>query len=517
MSISKKLTAVVSAAVVVATAFLAAPANAQTVSQNVNSTINVQVNRKIDPTTHQVKFFSGENISLDFNGTIQRDIALSHMVAGDKISFSPGVSVVSGTLNAQGYGQSTMNVAGMPVANSSGTAAAEKTFTELPTSSISFNFNYSYMATSDVVLTFNPQVTVGTYLAVSGDFSWSSSHAGIYGGFPGQIATGSRVASAEDSLVALYAESVCVDTTGLVSGDTLEAQATATGGTANFSWQEVSSNGGMGGGMGGGFGEGSTYPFTSIDAGKLLTLNVTMRAVDPTAGATYALSGIKVVKQGTTTDLITACGETLATATTAIVDGVVTTTIDKTPDLASNYMMYVCALYASADTTFSTPVKSAMGSMWGPNGPLTSPVCKFSGVTAGTYKVGVRGAGSMIGVVSEKIQEGTVTIAGPVAPAKKAPRVPAVATKLKIAKTITVALHATKGTATKGANADGLATTVTTTTKTICTVTAVKKSGKITSYTVKGLKAGACKVVLTITGNATYKSLTKTVAVTVSK
>ena len=518
MSISKRIAAIVSTAVVVAGAFAAAPASAQTVSQNVNSTISVQVDRKIDANNHQVKFFAGEQISLDFNGTIQRDTALAHMVAGDKIVFNPTISVVNGTLSANGWANSTINVSGAPVANGNNSGALEYTAASLPTSSISFNFNYSQTATTDVTLTFNPTVTLGTYTAVTNDFSWSNANAGINGGFPGQITTGSRVANAEDEMINLYADSVCVDTSSLVSGDTLELQATATGGSVDATWQQVSTNGGMGGGMGG-FAQGLTYNFTSVPSDKKLSVGAMMHVGTPAAGTTYSLSGIKVVKQGSTTDLITGCGDTLATAVTAIVDGVVTTTIDKTPDAASNYMMYVCALYAVADTAFATPVKATMGSMFGPTGPLPSPVCRFSSVPAGTYKVGVRGVGSMAGIVNEKIQDGTVTVGGSVTPAKKAPKVPTVATKVKIGKTFSVALHATKGTASKGANADGLATTVTvaSASKAFCSVTAVKKSGKITGYTVKGLKAGKCSVVLTITGDATYNSLTKTVAATVSK
>ena len=102
---------------------------------------------------------------------------------------------------------------------------------------------------------------------------------------------------------------------------------------------------------------------------------------------------------------------------------------------------------------------------------------------------------------------------------KKAPKAPTVATKLKIGKTLTVALHATKGTASKGANADGLpaVVTVAAASKAICSVAKVIKSKKITGYTVKGLKAGKCSVVVTITGSATFNALTKTTVVTVSK
>jgi len=113
-------------------------------------------------------------------------------------------------------------------------------------------------------------------------------------------------------------------------------------------------------------------------------------------------------------------------------------------------------------------------------------------------------------------------------PAKKTPKAATVASKLKIGKTITVGLHATKGTAAKGANADGLATVVSiaTASKKICTATKVVKNKKITGYTIKGLKAGKCSVVVAIgttlasTGKPAvpaFNALTKTTSVTVSK
>jgi hypothetical protein len=53
--------------------------------------------------------------------------------------------------------------------------------------------------------------------------------------------------------------------------------------------------------------------------------------------------------------------------------------------------------------------------------------------------------------------------------------------------------------------------------KKYCSITKVIKSKKITGYSVKGLKAGKCSVVVTITGTSAFNSLTKTVSVTVSK
>jgi hypothetical protein len=133
--------------------------------------------------------------------------------------------------------------------------------------------------------------------------------------------------------------------------------------------------------------------------------------------------------------------------------------------------------------------------------------------------MGIRGFGRD-GIGSEKILSGSVTVGGTVTPpAKKTPKAATVATKVKVGRTFTIALHTSKGTATKGANADGLATVVSvaTASKAFCSATKIVKSGKITGYTIKGLKAGKCSVVVTITGSSTFNALTKTTVVTVSK
>jgi len=102
--------------------------------------------------------------------------------------------------------------------------------------------------------------------------------------------------------------------------------------------------------------------------------------------------------------------------------------------------------------------------------------------------------------------------------AKKAPKAPTVATKVKKNKTFVISLNATKGTATKAANADGLATVVSiaTASKKICTATKIVSKKKITGYTIKGLKAGKCSVVVAISGSSTFNASTKTTSVTVS-
>ena len=512
MSITKKMAAIVSAAAVVASAFAAAPASAQSTGASVNSTIMKDVARKIDPTTHQVKFFAGERFNLGFNGSVKGEVLSSHLAAGDKVSFNSGITLVSGTVGASGYSNTMQNatVGGQSVmTNSTATVVNEKTYDTVPTG-LSINMNYTYQATTDVVLTLNPVLTLGTYNAVQSDFFWGSSVARLNGSMPGAVSNGSYTATAEDANINLWSNTVCINTEGLAAGDVLEAQGTANGATANYDWSVLGSNN-----MSSDWGQGSTYTLGNLVAGSNVTFSANMNIEAPVSGTTYSLSGLKVVKQGSTTDLIKGCGTVAATGTLSFANSLVTVTLDTAADGMPGFDSYICTLYASTDSNYATPVAGGMGSKWGMGGPNAAPTCNMAGAPAGTYKVGLRGY-AMGRLTEEKILDGTVTVTAAAA-AKKAPKVPTVTAKVKIGKTFTVALHATKGSATKGANVDGLATTVTTTTKTICSVTAVKKAAKITGYTVKGLKAGACKVVLTITGDATYNALTKTVSVAVSK
>jgi hypothetical protein len=177
-------------------------------------------------------------------------------------------------------------------------------------------------------------------------------------------------------------------------------------------------------------------------------------------------------------------------------------TVGSTVTVAATASSSLAVTYSSSDATKCTVTSAG----------VVTPVA-----TSGTCTIAADQAGNdLFNAAPQKTL--AITIAA-VAPAKKAPKVPTVATKAKVGKTFTVALHATKGTAAKGANADGLATVVSVApaSKAVCSVTKVIKSKKITGYTVKGLKAGKCSVVVTITGSATFNALTKTVAVTVTK
>ncbi len=137
--------------------------------------------------------------------------------------------------------------------------------------------------------------------------------------------------------------------------------------------------------------------------------------------------------------------------------------------------------------------------------------------TSGTCTIAANQAGN--DTYSAAAQKTLAITIAAVAPVKSAPKVPTVATKLKVGKLVTVALSVTQGTAAKGANVDGLATVVSAApaSKAFCSVVKVVKAKKITGYAVKGLKAGKCSIVVTITGNDIYNSLAKTVVATVTK
>jgi hypothetical protein len=140
-----------------------------------------------------------------------------------------------------------------------------------------------------------------------------------------------------------------------------------------------------------------------------------------------------------------------------------------------------------------------------------------TGAVAGTYSVTVEATDAAGNKGTKAV---TVTVKALV-PAKKTPRVPTIATKVKVGKTFAIALHATKGTAKTAANLDGLVAKVVlaSSSKGYCSITPVIKSKKIAGYTVKGLKVNAtkCAVTITVTGNTLFNTLTKTVKVNVTK
>jgi hypothetical protein len=385
--------------------------------------------------------------------------------------------------------------------------------------------NFSGTATSDVTIRFNPTVEVEGYTFVDSDFSNSSTNANT-----GMFMTGTKenapvVGHTIDSSISFFPNIACVNTSGLSEGDILEATFDVNDGTSQvgeegYEWS-VRNEQGMYNSMPG---NDQTFELPAIADGYNLTFRGDV-VIQPVAAKTYRFADYKVVKQGTTTNLLTHCKETQATgvlsASGTTVTGTLTTTADSSSQIPGmgGFDVYTCTLYAVADTGYLTPIKSAGASKWGQGGPVANPTCSVRSVPAGTYKMGIRGF-SYNGLGSEKILSGTVTVTGSTpAPTKRTPKAATVATKVKVGKTFTISLHASKGTASKGANSDGLpaVVSVASASKAFCSVTKVVKSKKITGYTVKGLKAGRCSVVVAISGSSTFNASTKTTVVTVSK
>ncbi|MEY2676763.1 MAG: hypothetical protein RL510_783 [Actinomycetota bacterium] len=524
MSISKKFAAIVSAAAVVASGvFVAAPAQAETTQAALTRLAGSIVERKIDPVTKEVKFRAGDNIQLSWGGSFKLSALEANIQAGDKLVVDPGVNVVTGSAPTGTRNYVNINYyIGQTSGNSS---TLETTFSGAPTS-IYANINYNGVAASDVTLTLNPTFTVDGYTFVADDFNNSNVNASTGYFMPGSRNNAPVVGREIDDRIIFDVAGACVDLTGIVEGDVLEATYDLSDGTgpitnSGFASWAVRNDQGM---SQGGFGEGLTYTVPVIQAGYKLSLGGSVYVEPVVEGKTYSFNGVKVVKQGSTTNLLTHCKETKATGVLTVTGSTVTGTLTTTADssgMMGGFDSYACMLYAATDTNFATVVKSGSASRFGMNGPVANPTCNIANVAAGTYKLGIRGY-SYNGVGSEKILDGTVTVAGSVTPpAKKAPKLPTVATKVKAGKFLTIALHATKGTAKTAANADGLVTKValTAASKGYCSLTPVIKSKKITGYTVKGLKvhAAKCAVTLTVTGNASFNSVTKTIKVAVTK
>jgi hypothetical protein len=179
-------------------------------------------------------------------------------------------------------------------------------------------------------------------------------------------------------------------------------------------------------------------------------------------------------------------------------------TVGSTATVAATASSNLAVTYGTTDSSICTV--SASG--------VVTPVA-----TTGNCVVTANQAGN--GTYSAAAQK-TLTLAiTAVQPAKSAPAAPTVATKVKAGKIVTIALSATGGSATAGANSNGLATTVVLASgaKGFCSVTSVKKGGKVTGYAVKGLKVNAtkCAVTINIAGNNLFNSLTKTVKINVTK
>ena len=510
-----KKSAVLSATALLASLFTSSPANAETTDNALTRYTAAVVKRTIDPTSKEVKFLAGERISIEFIGNFKQEALTNRITTGKTLVISPGISVVAGSPLTNTYTHLTMY-------GSKSSNNLETTFESAPTS-VGINLFFNASATTDVTIKFDPTFTVDSYSFGAADFSFSERSAST-----GYFAEGSRtnapvIAKAIDSSISFSTPTACIKMDDVSKDDVLEVlydvnDGLAQAGSKQFDFRTRNAQGMPVGGFGDP--KSATYTVPDIPAQGSLSFEGYFGFSPVVAGKTYTFASYKVVKQGTSANLLTHCSETNATGVPSVAGTTVTGTIDTTADRSgfmSKFDVYSCILYSSTDTNFATPIMNSTAYAMG-GGP-TSPTCVSRNVPAGTYKMGIRGFGHD-GIGSEKILTGSVTVAGSVTPpAKKAPKAPTVVTKVKIAKTFTVALHATKGTATKGANSDGLPTVVSiaTASRGFCSATKIVKSGKITGYTIKGLNAGKCSVVVTITGSSTFNALTKTTVVTVSK
>lgn len=510
----KRKAAALTAITFLASLFTAAPANAETTDNALTRYTAAVVKRTIDPTSKEVKFLAGELISIEFIGNFKQEALTNRITAGKTLVISPGISVVAGSplTNTSTY----LTMYGSKFSNS-----LETTFESTPTSvGITLSFNAS--AITDVTIKFDPTFTVDSYSFGAADFSFTEPSARTGYFLQGSRTNAPVIAKAIDSSISFSTPTACIKMDGVSKDDVLEVfydvnDGLAQAGSKNFDFRTRDAQGMPVGGFGDP--ESATYTVPDIPAQGSISFEGYFGFSPVVAGRTYTFASYKVVKRGTSANLLTHCSETNATGVPSVTGTTVTGTIDATADRSgfmSKFDVYSCILYSSTDTNFATPIMNSTAYAMG-GGP-TSPTCVSRNVPAGTYKMGIRGFG-YDGIGSEKILSGSVTVSGSGTPAKKAPKAPTVATKVKIAKTFTVALHATKGTSAKGANSDGLPTVVSiaTASKAFCSATKIVKSGKITGYTIKGLKAGKCSVVVTITGSSTFNALTKTTVVTVSK
>lgn len=509
--------------------FAVAPAGAESTTSALVRYAAPLVERTVDPTTREVQFLAGEFVQISAYFTLKNSSLSPNITAGDKLRIESGVEIKSGSPLTNAYGFQSINGSSGNgyFDNQSSGLSAEFTLANVPTY-LSASVTYSGTAATNVTIKFNPTLVVDGYTFVADDFQDVRLDANTGRFQSGYQQNRPVLGHAIDTSIIFSTETACVNTSTLTQGETLVASFSVNDGTSQvgtpyYEWSVRGADGMMGGMPG----MNSSFTVPSIPAGSNLVFEGRVEVSSVVDAKTYTFTDYKVVKQGSTTNLLTHCKETLATGVLSVSGTTVTGTLTTSPDSSGGgmpgmggFMSYGCSLYTVADTNFANPLNSASANAYGQSGPSSNPTCNLRSVPAGTYKMGIRGF-SFSGIGSEKILPGTITVGGTpsVTPAKKTPKAAVVASRLKIGRTITVALHATKGTASKGVNADGLGAvvSVTSASKKYCSATKIVKNKKITGYTIKGLKAGKCSVVVTVTGSSTFNALTKTTAVTVSK
>jgi hypothetical protein len=470
----------------------------------------------VDPTTKEVQYLAGESISISVSASF-KESALSDnsVVSGQKLVIDSGLTFVGTSPRNEFRNFSVSGYYGNGVNQSFYSSTSETTFTNAPTS-INANFYYSATAVTDVTIKVESTFTIGDYTYEADDFSFYNVYASTGNFMPGSKQNEPVLGRSIDSAIGFSTINACVNATGLTAGDILEANFDVNDGTSQVGEKDyrwfVRNSQGMPQGEGG---MDETFEVPVIADGYKLTFGVDVQISPVVDGKTYTFAEYKVVKQGSTANLLTHCKETLATGTLRVSGSAVTGTLDSTPDggggmpSMGSFDSYSCALYAIADTGFVTPVKTASAYLFGQFGPVTNPTCTIGNVASGTYKMGIRGI-SYSGIGSEKILSGSVTVGGAVTPpagggtttttpapkAKVTQKVPAIAKTVKVKKTISFK---------KTTNAKLLMVVKNSTPK-ICKV-AVKGA----NFTVTGLKPGNCKITLSQKGSATANPLKATV------
>ena len=504
---------------------------------------NFSVTRTYDSNTNSFKAYSGERLNVNFRYSVN----MTSVDVGDILTFDDLENEITGLSVDWTINYDYMN----RVIGLSYTVPTPKPTTIDLTVSKTLNPSVSGQIKFDPVVT-----TSGDTLSASS--TWTSVS------LSGRVTSAGYTAKVEDQSLYYYG-SVCVDMTKVIAGDDLVASTTITGSatpTANAHYWSA------------GFG-------VSLDAISPQTdLERTVPTPEPseikltydkgfaelTSGDKYTFSadikndGISVaitcpLPPGPPPGLVPVGGASVSGMFS--VDSKITVTPNKwsltdggavDATVTTDYDWFLCAIPLLSSTTNFMEIDcfqdqslqvlangTSVGTTTGPNQGFTGSSLTITQglLTAMTGKHlmvivnGKKGTGLMA-----KRGDLFMQSCGPIAsgstcastygtPAvvKKTPKLPTFGTKVKIAKTFTVALHATKGTSAKGANSDGLPTVVSiaTASKAFCSATKIVKSGKITGYTIKGLKAGKCSVVVTITGSSTFNALTKTTVVTVSK
>jgi hypothetical protein len=490
-TISKK-SAVLSAAALLTSLFTSAPANAETTDNALTRYTAAVVKRTIDPTSKEVKFLAGERISIELFANFETSALTDRITAGKTLVITPGVSVVAGSplTNTSTY----LTMYGSKFSNN-----LETTFDSTPTSvGISLNFNAS--ATTDVTIKFDPTFTVDSYSFGAADFSFSERSAST-----GYFAQGSRInapviAKAIDSSISFSTPTACIKMDGVSKDDVLEVSydvndGLAQAGSKNFNFRTRNAEGMPVGGFGDE--ESATYTVPDIPAQGSISFEGYFGFSPVVAGKTYTFASYKVVKQGTSANLLTHCSETNATGVPSVTGTTVTGTIDTTADRSgfmSKFDVYSCILYSSTDTNFATPIMNSTAYAMG-GGP-TSPTCVSRNVPAGTYKMGIRGF-SFNGIGSEKILPGTITVGGTPAVVKTNQTFTALPKTAKAGKPVSIAA-ATKQKVAVKVVVSGKG----------CKVAAVKdKKKKVVSHKLTmGAKGVTCKVTVTAVTTSKLKA-----------